>query len=435
MRRMHSRLRVIVHTITLCTTARRQERPAARCPQGMSDDAADTSGVDDDEAYLRNLFERRARNWAVGRGLIVLLSELESELPHAMALACRSLESDARRPWVPEDKTDERQVGLAFRRASRHLHPDRMSTRDLSVRVEAEEYLKALSAAYDDIASWEVERATEPAKQPSSPGGHRENEEQSVARGGSDLRDNIFGADGAAPPRPAAAPPPKAASTKAGHAGGDSLRDEIFSGLGAAPKSERPPTREDRSATAPGGHRMRDNIFGAFGRKKRGHASSCGGAGKAGGPPSPSAPIATPFDACGGESVVSGASLAAADALFSGPSASSTRSTRYAPPSSAHHPVPPRAAATSCANPFDDQGAAAAPAAAPAAANPFDDVAAAPAVASANPFDVTDDAHAPPPASAPNPFDDDDGAPDDGGPPCAPPNGNPFDRSTYSGSI
>ena len=219
------------------------------------DDAHGVADADSAEAHYRRVFESRAAAWSADRGLVTLLQALEAELPHAMGPACKALEPDAPRPWVPEDNS-ERKVGLAFRRASRFLHPDRTSVRDLSIRIEAEEYLKVLSAAFDSQETWEADRA--PSEEPTAV--HRNTSSNT------DLRDNIFGGSGAVPNSPPHPPPPSARPP-----GGDAMRDEIF-GAGTGAAAPPPQTREERTATAPGGQSLRDDIFGDM--RPRGCAAS-----------------------------------------------------------------------------------------------------------------------------------------------------------------
>ena len=59
------------------------------------------------------------------------------------------------RPWVPHDAT-EREILRAFKKASLHLHPDRLlsARRDLSVVIEAEEVLKVLNEAQGRRGAW-----------------------------------------------------------------------------------------------------------------------------------------------------------------------------------------------------------------------------------------------------------------------------------------
>ena len=181
--------------------------------------AASTSEVDDDadEAERwRRIFQPRVAAWSNGRGLFALLSTLEVEYPHVFGLVAPS-DKAAPRPWIVTE-VSERSVGLAFRRASRHLHPDRLTHRDLSVQVEAEEVLKVLGAAYDDSASWgtlAAATATDPISRTASISGDG-------TAGGTSLRDNIFGdmKPVVRDPPAAAAPPPADPAAKSARGGG-----------------------------------------------------------------------------------------------------------------------------------------------------------------------------------------------------------------------
>ena len=82
-----------------------------------------------------------------------LLCTLESSWPHLLALAGAKLGDGAARPWVPAEPK-EGAIDKAYKKATLHLHPDRVSKRDLSVRVEAEEVLKVLTLAHADKPRW-----------------------------------------------------------------------------------------------------------------------------------------------------------------------------------------------------------------------------------------------------------------------------------------
>ena len=129
-----------------------------------------------------------------------LLRIAELDFPHTFGLVVPE-DKDEPRPWVVSaDDASERAVGLAFRRASRHLHPDRLSQRDVSVRVEAEEVLKVLGAAFDDVATWHSDGKTStPVTATTSNSatecGVARGASTSCANGGTDLRDGIFNDD------------------------------------------------------------------------------------------------------------------------------------------------------------------------------------------------------------------------------------------------
>ena len=207
---------------------------------------------EEEAAVWRRVFEPRARAWADGRGIVALLGSLEAALPHVLGLACAKKESadgpsPTPRPWVP-DGDSERAVGLAYRRASRHLHPDRTSSRDLSVRVEAEEYLKVLTAAFDDKDAWQKDDAAKAAR--ASPGATDVNSARSNDSpgadvvGGNDLRDAVFGHQA---PRPQARPPPPPPPPAAVD-GGQGLRDTMFADMKGPPKPQAPPPVPQRDA-------------------------------------------------------------------------------------------------------------------------------------------------------------------------------------------
>eukprot|EP00966_Prymnesium_polylepis_P014971 345961-Prymnesium_polylepis.1 len=106
----------------------------------MADDEVGPSEEDDVRA-LRAVFEPRASLWAGERGLALLLRSLVDDWPHTFALP--AARASGQRPWEPRDDT-EREISLAYKKATLHLHPDRLKAagRDLSVRIEAEEVLK-----------------------------------------------------------------------------------------------------------------------------------------------------------------------------------------------------------------------------------------------------------------------------------------------------
>lgn len=158
---------------------------SADAPAGASGD--DDGGTSESERW-RSTFVPRVQTWAKGRGVIALLASLEANYPHTFGLVVPE-DKDQARPWVVSAAdTSERAVGLAFRRASRHLHPDRLSKRDVSVRIEAEEVLKALGAAFDDVATWHEGGSTGAAGRPqTSP-----SPSDGVGASGADLRNNIF---------------------------------------------------------------------------------------------------------------------------------------------------------------------------------------------------------------------------------------------------
>ena len=122
-----------------------------------SDDAVEAAAA----ATWREAFEPRAQAWSQGRGLVALLNSLEVTWPHtfARAAARERVTHPTRMPWEPADE-GERAILQAYKRATLHLHPDRLSRRDLSVRVEAEEVLKVLTRAHADRDAWLDKRST-----------------------------------------------------------------------------------------------------------------------------------------------------------------------------------------------------------------------------------------------------------------------------------
>lgn len=193
----------------------------------------DSSAATDDESSrekLRAAFEPRVQRWAGDRGLVALLHSLE-DWPHTFALPAAAIEADGRRPWEPRG-TSEREITLAYRRATLHLHPDRLSAanRDLSVRVEAEEVLKVLTHAHASKDSW-LDAGT-------SSGCGVDLDATSAARApsGDDVRDSVFGARSHAPPRTAAPQQHRPATAQASdgessaEAGVRDIRDEVFGG-------------------------------------------------------------------------------------------------------------------------------------------------------------------------------------------------------------
>ena len=60
---------------------------------GPEEDSARVEPPDPEPAF-RHVFEKRARQWAEGRGLISLLSSLEAFCPHTLTLAAAELSDD-----------------------------------------------------------------------------------------------------------------------------------------------------------------------------------------------------------------------------------------------------------------------------------------------------------------------------------------------------
>ena len=213
-------------------------------PENGGENENDTS----DAERWRCIFEPRVREWAKGRGVISLLASLELNFPHTFGLVVPE-DKDEPRPWVVSaDDTSERAVGLAFRRASRHLHPDRLSQRDVSVRVEAEEVLKVLGAAFDDVATWHSDGKTSTpvtattSNSATECGGAR-GASTSCANGGTDLRDGIFNDDMA----------PVRSSSDTAHSTATVQAQEVAAKVAAA-----------SSSGAAGGVHLRDAFFGDF---------------------------------------------------------------------------------------------------------------------------------------------------------------------------
>ena len=153
----------------------------------MPDDASST-----DEELWRLTFQTRVQAWASGKGLYAQLCSLEAEFPHLFALAsAKAAANDEDKNWVPQER-EENECKRAYRRATLLLHPDRVTMRDISVRVEAEEVLKQVTLAYAAEDDWLI--AASSKKPPPL------NSERSF--GGSGLRDDIFKAE--PPPKPIA---------------------------------------------------------------------------------------------------------------------------------------------------------------------------------------------------------------------------------------
>ena len=154
----------------------------------MADAAAD---IDESEVY-RAAFMPRAAEWGNGKSLHSLLCTLEPAWPHLLALAGAKLGDGAARPWVPAEPK-EGAIDKAYKKATLHLHPDRVSKRDLSVRVEAEEVLKVLTLAHADKPRWLRDpprsRSASAAPSPTPP-------PVSAGVSGSSLRDELFGGGG-----------------------------------------------------------------------------------------------------------------------------------------------------------------------------------------------------------------------------------------------
>ena len=114
-----------------------------------------TAEEDSSEQVLRDALKRNVSNWAQNRGLLALLTNLESvSWPHIFAVPeykARSAEKTL--PWVPLDFTDK-SITAAYKKATLQLHPDRLRDRDMSIRVEAEEILKVLTLAHADQETW-----------------------------------------------------------------------------------------------------------------------------------------------------------------------------------------------------------------------------------------------------------------------------------------
>ena len=183
--------------------------------------------------------------WGAGRGVISLLHSLEEQCPHAVALAASKHDAAATRPWVPSDAS-ERNVMLAYKRAAIRLHPDRLSSRDLSVRIEAEEHLKVLSEAFAARDSWDLVPQPAPTKpqaswaRSESPVTDGEAPAPSVSRassGGTDLRDEIFNHS---------VPMPRTSPVDT-----TSLPQEVFADLGGQPRAGRAQSYDKSSRPPP----------------------------------------------------------------------------------------------------------------------------------------------------------------------------------------
>ena len=334
------------------------------------DDAPEMTDDDKAERY-RRVFEPQVKAWADGKGIVALLRSLEETYPHVFTLLAPE-DDAAPRPWVPKD-AEKKSVKMAHLRAVRHLHPDRMSQRDLSIKVEAEEVVKVLGAAYEDTPNWLRDKTggTPSSSAPSSqrPGSAPANEagyatsympggaHGTSAAGGKNMRDDIFNFGGGPP----AAPPPNMQNrTEAGYAanysatamaredptnpGGRGMREDIFGNFKApqpvpvAQPSPAMPINAKQAAAAVADKKKKAGgglfSFGSSkGKTKKEEAGPPQPSSKAkdnpfGGPasepPPPGCGGASPFDAPP-PSQVSGESLSAADALFGGSSGTNSR--------------------------------------------------------------------------------------------------------------
>ena len=152
------------------------------------------------------------------------------------AIPAGMLGASAPRPWVPRDST-EKEIVRAFKKASLHLHPDRLlsARRDLSVVVEAEEVLKVLNEAYGKKRSWlkgppatsvrsfysgPVAPGASRAAAPSAPNAAPAYAPASPASA----------ANARAPPKPATDAP----HTHQKSSTGASVREDVFGGMGGA---------------------------------------------------------------------------------------------------------------------------------------------------------------------------------------------------------
>ena len=113
---------------------------------------------DDERSLVRPAFNSIADDWrARHTSLDSMLRDLEDAWPHLFALPAAKLtrkDGHAPRPWVPADQS-EREIERAYKRATVYLHPDRLTGRDVSVCVEAEEVLKVLTRAHADRTNWQ----------------------------------------------------------------------------------------------------------------------------------------------------------------------------------------------------------------------------------------------------------------------------------------
>ena len=258
---------------------------------GPDEDIARVEPPDPEPAF-RHVFEKRARQWAEGRGLISLLSSLEALCPHTFTLAAAELSDEAPRPWVPAEGAEEREVKLAYHKATRLLHPDRLSKRDLSVRIEAEEVLKVLTTAFSTKIDWLKEADPTMHDIPSKV-------EPTAARSSSakDIRDSIFGnaAKPATPTSPGGSwmpPPPPTRTNSTPSSGGTDLRDSIFAGaFEVKPKPSPPVTASSPFDDPPGGS---SNPFGEAATTRVSDASLSAAAALFGAAP-PSESSANPF--------------------------------------------------------------------------------------------------------------------------------------------
>ena len=207
----------------------------------------------EERALLHRVFERRAAHFARAAqcSLHNMLNNLEEQHPHLFALPAAKLNQTQtnNKPWEPNDKS-EKEVERAYKRATYYLHPDRLTNRDVSICVEAEEVLKVLTHAHAHKDNWGTR---DDLAQPGAPS-------ETVAenfqyRAESRYRDMSGDID------------PRHRATSGGGTGGSDVRDSIFGGSSkaAAPAAEVSVRRKARAPAGPGtgGTDVRDAIFGA----------------------------------------------------------------------------------------------------------------------------------------------------------------------------
>ena len=183
------------------------------------------------------------------------LRSLTEDWPHAFALPAAAV-GDGSRPWEPRDDS-EKAISLAYKKATLHLHPDRMKSagRDPSVRVEAEEVLKVLTRSHAAGKERWLDCGGVRSASASSSAHHPEPE---AAAHPTEAREHVFGRSTASTSNDSTsyefrntsvsdAPAPR--DSGADHNGGTGLRDEIFGSRPAAPQTRPsrpgPPSRPE----------------------------------------------------------------------------------------------------------------------------------------------------------------------------------------------
>jgi len=246
------------------------EAPATQAPATHEQEAT----YEERRAMFRAAMQPRAKRWADSHGgLVALLDSLEADWPHTFAMPAGLLGAGTPRPWVPRDAT-EKEILRAFKKASLHLHPDRLlaARRDLSVVIEAEEVLKVLNEAQGRRGAWlkGPPAAASAAAASRSTGAHTASKPAAAA------------APGPSQAASAKAPPPRPTTAH-------SVRDELFGSASAAASSGAASNQRARAASV---------VDDLFSQPRAAPASSTAGPSCGSGPGS-GAPVGGPGNAGG----------------------------------------------------------------------------------------------------------------------------------------